>query len=134
MPPITRRRVLQAFTALLSPLAPHFAHSARASDLERVQLEAGPTLRQMARLLFPHQAIPETVYDDVVDDLIQASAIDPTMQERLLDAPTVLDRVAQDTWVNLTESWQAQTMRRVEKRPFFDTGSDRRTRPPLRTP
>jgi hypothetical protein len=76
---------------------------------------------RMARLLYPHDAIPDDVYANVLDDALTSVAGDPTFADTLSAAEDALNTQQPQSFVDLDESPQLAAMRAVESEPFFAT-------------
>ena len=81
--------------------------------------DAVEKLVRMARLLFPHDAIPDEVYSDVLQDILAAAAADPRLQSHLTDAVTALDEVHQTQWFDLDDALQHSALQAIEDTPYF---------------
>ena len=74
---------------------------------------------RMARLLFPHNAIGDDVYADVLDRALASAAADASLAETLRQAERALDARA-GKFVERDEASQLAAMRAVEGSPFFN--------------
>ena len=72
---------------------------------------------RMARLLFPHNAIADDVYADVIDEALTSTAADASFAGTLRQAEATLD--GQSTFVELDEASQLAALRAVEGTDFF---------------
>jgi hypothetical protein len=73
----------------------------------------------MARLLYPHDAIADDVYAEVIDDILSAAADDASLMETLGDAVTALNAVQGGDWFEIDADDQIKAMKSVESEPFF---------------
>jgi hypothetical protein len=104
MAKLSRRRLLLASALLLAPIAPACTPSLRA--------EAGPSLRRMARLLWPHNAVADEVYAQAADGLLA----DAAQRDLLLTGVRALNRSG---WLRQPEAAQIATLRAIENGAFF---------------
>lgn len=74
---------------------------------------------RMARLLFPHNAIGDDVYADVLDRALASAAADASLGEMLRQAEAALDGQA-GKFVERDEASQLAALRAVEHTPFFN--------------
>lgn len=75
---------------------------------------------RMARLLFPHNAIGDDVYAEVVlDQALASTAADASLAETLRQAEIALDGQG-TTFVERDEASQLAALRAVERSPFFN--------------
>lgn len=86
---------------------------ARSTDAKADQLV------RMARLLFPHAAIADEVYVEVMDGIFTSAADDPAMTGMLDEALTALDRAHGGDWFEAGEDGQIAAMKEVEHQDFF---------------
>lgn len=87
-----------------------WAQSAKGSDNE---------LSRMARLLFPHNAIADNVYAEVIDDILAAAADDAELAAMLDDAVAALNAAREGDWFEAGEDEQIAAMQAVEGEAFF---------------
>jgi hypothetical protein len=76
-------------------------------------------LARMARLLFPHDAIADDVYAEVMDDILAAAVADSSLSESLGDAVTALNAAQGGDWFDIGEEQQIAAMQAVEGEVFF---------------
>lgn len=82
--------------------------------------DPGKPLTRLARLLFPHGALPDSVYDDVVASALAITAENPEARDLLLSAERVLDaQVAGGDWYEADEEAQLAAMKAVQDEAFF---------------
>jgi hypothetical protein len=79
------------------------------------------TMIRMARLLYPHDAIPERVYAEVLDQAAATFATTPSFFEMLKHAETALNSQGPPRWTELDETRQIDAMRAIEHMDFFTT-------------
>jgi len=77
------------------------------------------TMVRMARLLFPHNAIRDDVYADVLDQALASATADASLAETLRQAEVALDGNG-GTFVDLDEASQLAALRAVERTVFFN--------------
>ena len=76
---------------------------------------------RMARLLYPHDAVPEDVYAEVLDQAVASFAGTPSFVEMLRNADTALNSQGPQRWIELDEKHQIAAMRAIERMDFFAT-------------
>jgi hypothetical protein len=76
-------------------------------------------LARMARLLFPHDAIGDEVYAEVVDGMLADSANDASMMALLDEAVSALNAAQGGDWFEAGEEEQIAAMQAVEGKAFF---------------
>lgn len=108
----SRRRVLLASALLLAPLAPACSRS--------FEEEARPTLRRMARLLYPHDAVADAAYAQVTEAILADAGRAPAQRDLLLTGVRALNRSAPGGgWLRLAEEAQIGALRAIENGDFF---------------
>lgn len=121
----TRRRFLVAaitFSACASgTLGPSMLRMSIAwaeshGDLDQETMDA---MLRMARLLYPHDAMPDEFYADILDAALSATASDSSFAELLKAADDVLNSTRSGNWIELDEAQQLTVMREVESMGFF---------------
>jgi hypothetical protein len=78
-------------------------------------------LSRVARLLYPHEALPDVTYEAVLASLRRRADEDPSLAATLRDGLRQLDRAAKGVWSNAPPRLQLQALRTLEASPFFDT-------------
>jgi hypothetical protein len=106
MAELSRRRVLWASALILVPLAPACSRS--------LQQEAGPTLRRMARLLWPHAAVGDEIYAQVADGFLADA--EGAERDLLLAGVRGLNS---NSWLGQPEEAQIEALRAIEDDAFF---------------
>ena len=77
-------------------------------------------LTRLARLLFPHEDLRESVYEEAVANAFALTAEDPAAQGLLASAEAALDAaLAAGDWHDADESAQLAAMTAVEDEAFF---------------
>ena len=113
---LTRRRVLTASALILTAIAPACSRS--------LQEEAAPTLRRMARLLYPHAAVADAVYIQVADGFLADAARTPEQRALLTTGVRALNKGALGGWLQLQEKAQIAALRAMDGAPFLTTVRD----------
>lgn len=79
-------------------------------------------LLKMARLLFPHDSVPDEIYAEVVASALAATASDPDAQSPLTVAESELDARSQSgSWYDSGEQEQLAALTAVQGEAFFAT-------------
>lgn len=121
----TRRRFLVAAIACSTVIATGLgagalrAGSAWAQARDGVTDEVAAMLARLARLLYPHAAIADSVYAEVMADILAATADDPALAATLSTAQDVLDRAQAGDWFELAADRQLAALRAAEAEDFF---------------
>ncbi len=121
----TRRRFLVAAIACSGSLASGFGlsmirtSSAWAQATPDQTRGLARTLGRMARLQYPHDAIADDVYAEVVDGILSAAANDAAMTGALDAAVSALNAVQSADWFDLKEELQIAAMTKVQDEGFF---------------
>ncbi|MDH3587249.1 MAG: hypothetical protein OEQ30_09190 [Gammaproteobacteria bacterium] len=74
---------------------------------------------RMARLLFPHDALSDDVYAEILDQALSDTASSNENAANLEAAAAALDRQSGDSWQALDEAAQIEAMRSIEAEPYF---------------
>jgi hypothetical protein len=82
-------------------------------------LDSARTLSRVARLLYPHAGVGDTVYAEVVDGILAAAAGDPQLTAMLDDASAELDAARGGDFFALDEATQLEVLKALSGRPFF---------------
>ena len=121
----TRRFLISsiAFCGLVTALGPSVLGIAKAFAQGNAQLDESTrrAMVRMARLLYPHDAIPDAVYVEVLDKALMAVATGPAFAGALRAAEEALDAQVQGNWIARDEMAQITAMKAVEQRDFFIT-------------
>jgi hypothetical protein len=120
---LDRRRFLVAAVTLVGAAPGAFAPAglrvgsawAQGAALDPPTKEA---MVRMARLLFPHNAIDDDVYSDVLDQALASTAADASFAETLRQAELALDGQG-GRFVELDEPAQLAALRATERSAFF---------------
>ena|SRR5450432_3062134 len=73
---------------------------------------------RMIRLLYPHDAIPDHVYAEVLN---RALASNSALHEMVVNAEKALDAQQQQRWIDLDEQGQITAMKAIDRTDFFAT-------------
>ena len=114
---IRRRRFLAASllfsTAAVSGGAWLRAASAWAGSTD------GETLARFGRLLFPHDALPDTTYARVMDDVLTRLASNPATRDALTLAEQALDARQPGRWFDQDEAAQIAAIEAIDAEAWF---------------
>ena len=125
VPDLKKRRFLVACAALsglvATPLGPAVFRASRAWAQAGDVLDpaVGEAMVRMARLLYPHDAVADEVYADVLDQALTSAANDVSVQEHLVQAHAALDGHQEADFLDLGEEAQIAVMRALEDNDFF---------------
>jgi hypothetical protein len=81
--------------------------------------ESNGLLVRLARLLFPHDGMADSVYAEVIDDVLAATASDPAMTAALQSAESAFDSQRGDPWMGLDELEQIAVLQELQDEAFF---------------
>jgi hypothetical protein len=117
--PLTRRRLLITAVA--------FTGSAEALRLGRAWAQNGSAqdeatqraMAQMARRLYPHDGLTDSVYAQILDDALAATAGDTAFAGMLAEAENSLNAHQNADFIDLDEAGQLAALRSVEQAVFF---------------
>jgi hypothetical protein len=76
-------------------------------------------LLRITRLLYPHDALPASVYSDVLDQSLAAVAGDDSLGKLLESAERALDRGAAESFIDAPAEAQISALKAVENEPYF---------------
>ncbi len=113
---LTDRRTFltSATTALVLLMLPGCRGAVGPDEAERRRLA------RLARLLYPHDALPEATYDAVRESLQRRAGEDPTLAAALGECLEQLDRVANGDWRQAPPQVQIEALRTMETDASFD--------------
>ena len=122
---LTRRRFIVAVIALSG--ASGSAIRPGLFSVSQAWAESGSALEdsvrqamvRMARLLFPHDALSDEIYAQVLDQALSDAAASAAFAQSLEAAAAALDRQAGASWLELDVEAQLDAMRSVEGEPHF---------------
>lgn len=81
--------------------------------------ESSELLTRLARLLFPHDGMADSVYAEVMDGVLSAAAEDSALTAALQSAGTAFDRQGGKPWVSLDERGQIAVLETLQNEAFF---------------
>ena len=114
--PMTRRTLL-AFVASTA-----FAASAwGAIRWDELTDEQQQSLLQMARRLYPHDALEDSVYAGILTPLYESVAGNAALAESLHDGLDLLDDATGGDWRSANTDNQIAALKLIETGPFFET-------------
>ncbi len=122
--PTTRRRFLicaLAFSGLFAGYGPSVLEPAKAFAQGAAQVDPATrrAMVRMARLLYPHDAISDAVYAEVLDNALTAVATGPAFAGAVRQAEQALNMQVSGNWADLPEQSQIAAMKAIEGRDFF---------------
>ena len=117
----SRRRFLVATIAYSGLISSGMGAALLRASTVWAQSAKGNTdeLARMARLLFPHDGIADTVYAEVIDSVLSDSANDASMTDMLNRAVAALNAAQNGDWFDAGEIDQIAAMQAVENEAFF---------------
>ncbi len=122
---LNRRRFLVAAIALsgfasgiLGPSVLRFSRAWAQSDTP-LEEDISHALVQMARRLYPYDAIPDEVYAQVLNDALASTVDDGSFAETLRSAEQALNSQQSADFIDLDADAQIEAMRSVEQMSFF---------------
>ena len=122
---LTRRRFIVAVIALSgaagSALRPDLLSMSRAwaGSVSTLDDSLRQAMVRMARLLFPHDALADDVYAEILDGALSDTASSSAFAAYLEAAATNLDRQSGGNWWGLDEPEQIDAMRSIAEEPYF---------------
>lgn len=82
-------------------------------------VESGEWLIRLGRLLLPHDGMADSVYAEVMDGVLAASANDPAAAGALQAAQAAFDSSREKPWMNLGEPEQMAVLQELQGEKFF---------------
>jgi len=79
------------------------------------------TLVKLCRAIYPHDALGDTYYAKIVEELDKKAQTDPDFARVLQEGVAALDAVYQVQWLDLSEGYKRQALKSIETTPFFQT-------------
>ena len=122
---LTRRRFIVSVIALSgvagSALRPGLipVSHAWAESVSPLDDSIRAAMVRMARLLFPHDALADDVYAEILDRALSGAAASSEFAEHLEAAAAALERHSGGSWRALDEAGQIDAMRSIESEPYF---------------
>lgn len=121
----TRRRFLVAAMTLSACASGTFGpsilrvSSAWAESQDNLDQETMAAMVRMARILFPHNAMSDEFYGDLLNAVLSGTAGDQSFAAILNAAERALNDARPGDWFDLDESEQLAVMREVQDQGFF---------------
>lgn len=113
---ITRRTFLtSAAGAAVVVALPHCSPATRRREMDR------RSLFRVARLLYPHDALGDEIYTDVLQPLLARADRDVTLAGDLRAGVAMLDAGAGGNWLAASPERQLEALERLEGGVFFET-------------
>jgi hypothetical protein len=78
------------------------------------------TILRMARILYPHDALPDDVYARVGAKLVEASEDDEDTARTIADGVAALDDQGSTSFAQRSADEQLEAVKAIEGSPFFD--------------
>ena len=125
VPDLEKRRFLVACVALsglaATPVGPAVFRAGRAWAQAGGALDpaVGEAMVRMARLLYPHDAVADEVYGEVLDRVLASTANDRALRDYLTQAHAALDGYQPADFMDLDEEAQISVMQAVEDTDYF---------------
>lgn len=122
---LTRRRFLVAVIAFSgaagSALRPDLLSMSRAwaESVSTLDDSLRQAMIRMARLLFPHDALANDVYAEILDTVLSDTASSTEFTAHLEAAAAALDRQSGGAWRELDETAQIAAMRSIAEEAYF---------------
>ncbi len=107
--------VVSGVTTILS------SNQAWAMSLETLGPAEAETLLQMTRQLYPHDALGDVYYAEVVEALDGKAAKDPELAGLIKQGVARLDGALGVPWLRLSDGTQVEVLDGMEEDPFFQT-------------
>jgi hypothetical protein len=95
------------------------ADGAWAMALKTLDGHGGQVLLSAVRTMYPHDALSDRYYAQVVEGLDQEASLDPAIAELLKTGVADLDRAMPVPWLDLSEGNREQALRSIETTTFF---------------
>ncbi|MDH3613252.1 MAG: hypothetical protein OES10_08210 [Gammaproteobacteria bacterium] len=119
----TRRRFLVAaltFSGVASgSLGISFLRSSAAWAAATDDADNLAVMGRLAQLLFPHDGLADSVYGEVIGEVLATTAADPATDGLLAVAEEALDAAQDQAWIDLPESEQLEAMIALQNEAFF---------------
>lgn len=124
--PLTRREFLKGSGILIGTIAAGSALSALAPsrvwavELKTLSQGEGTALMKMARVLYPHKRLDDSVYALVAKDLDADASADPKKAQLLKDGVAALDKQAGGSFAKAGAARQLAAVKSMQGQPFFE--------------
>lgn len=116
---ITRRRLLVAAIASSGVAGGMLVSRAWAQGGGSLDAESRAALTDLARRLYPHDAIEDSVYSEVLDNALEAAAADSSLADALAQAEAELDSLQPADFIDLDAESQTRALQSIEQAPYF---------------
>lgn len=113
---MTRRDVLGLLTGCIMA---GYCRDSIGADPKAGELE--DALLEIARCLFPHNALPDQIYSDILAPLEAALANNSSLAESMDAGHASLDTAAGGDWLGADTELQIAALRSIENTDFFQT-------------
>jgi hypothetical protein len=77
------------------------------------------TMGRFAQLLFPHDGLADSVYGDVISQVLAMTAADPSTEGLLTAAEVALNGAQESSWAEIDKASQLAAMHSLEDEAFF---------------
>jgi hypothetical protein len=115
MPMNRRSFMLLAAGGVLMTVFPGCAREVGISEREK------QALMRVARLLYPHDALTDDVYKEVLGPLQERAVFDSNLAAALRSGLDALDQAAGRDWLTASKEAQIEALKRLENGTFFQT-------------
>jgi len=115
----TRRRFLVAAMILAGTTGGLRAGRAWAQDAVGLDADSRRVLAAAARRLFPHAAIRDAVYAEVIDSALALAAANDTLVNAFAAVEAFLDAAQPRDFIDLDPDDQVEALRSIEHAPYF---------------
>lgn len=95
------------------------ADGAWAMSLESFDARTAAVLLRMTRDLYPHDALGDVYYAEVVESLDTKAAADPALRALVAQGVEALDKALGVPWLDLSEGTRLEVLGSIERTPFF---------------
>jgi hypothetical protein len=122
---LTRRRFLVSAIVLCGaagvalPAGVLTTTRAWAASPDQADEPARSAMVRMARLLYPHDALADDVYAEILDRVLSDAASGADFAAQLDSAAAALDAKTNGNWYEADEPRQVEAMRGLQNEPFF---------------
>lgn len=118
----SRRRFIVAaltFSTLATVVPGHFWLRSSAAWAESPESSDQDTMARLARILFPHDEIPDEVYASVISYVFETFASDPGNAKLIKEAELALDGSGNSPWFDRDEDEQIRVVTGIQDATFF---------------
>lgn len=92
-----------------------------AKEMKALDEAGARVLLRMTRQLYPHDALGDIYYAQVVEAIDAKAAGDPELLRLIKDGVAELDQAMGVPWLELSDGYQVEVLERLETGPFFQT-------------